>query len=305
MRLLLCQHLLSLNGPDALARRTIGLLCRHQSLTNKIVINTIDIHINAVAKEVIVIDADAIARLSLSVFIEYLFKRDWEPRFDVLLAASWEWRKEIAVRGRANPGVKKAAVELVVDDLIRNSHLWELFGEKWREPRYYSLIMQPFLVSPAINVGDIAVAMKRYPDLALEPAMRRMHPFPIFERYVDQDVVVKGKVAVRAKTQVIMFTSDISGSKHLWPAFGSGPRACAGTSMALGLLNAIHGKMLGRPGFEPERGHKFSGRNNDGVTSFAEVWYFAKTVLPVVAGFGGEKTTEAAALERAAAAALE
>jgi hypothetical protein len=28
-------------------------------------------------------------------------------------------------------------------------------------------------------------------------------------------------------------------------------------------------------------------------------------VLPVVAGFGGEKTTEAAALERAAAAALE
>jgi dihydrodipicolinate synthase/N-acetylneuraminate lyase len=41
------------------------------------------------------------------------------------------------------------------------------------------------------------------------------------------------------------------------------------------------------------------------VTSFAEVWYFAKTVLPVVAGFGGEKTTEAAALERAAAAALE
>ena len=252
-----------------------------------------------------VIDADAIARLSLSVFIEYLFKRDWEPRFDVLLAASWEWRKEIAVRGRANPGVKKAAVELVVDDLIKNSHLWELFGEKWREPRYYSLIMQPFLVSPAINVGDIAVAMKRYPDLALEPAMRRMHPFPIFERYVDQDVVVKGKVAVRAKTQVIMFTSDFSGSKHLWPAFGSGPRACAGTSMALGVLNAIHGKMLGRPGFEPERGHKFSGRNNDGVTSFAEVWYFAKTVLPVVAGFGGEKTTEAAALERAAAAALE
>ena len=65
-----------------------------------------------------VIDADAIARLSLSVFIEYLFKRDWEPRFDVLLAASWEWRKEIAVRGTANPGVKKAAGELVVDDLI-------------------------------------------------------------------------------------------------------------------------------------------------------------------------------------------
>ena len=252
-----------------------------------------------------VIDADDVARLSLSVFIEYLFGREWEPKFETLLAASWEWRKEIAVRGRADPGVKKAAVELVVDDLIKNSHLWELFGEKWREPRYYSLIMQPFLVSPAINVGDIAVAMKAHPDLALEPAMRRMHPFPIFERWVDKDVVVKGRIAVRANTQVIMFTSDFANSKHLWPAFGTGPRACAGTSMALGVLNAIHQKMLGRPGFEPERGHRFSGRNNDGVTSLAEVWYFAKTVLPVVFGFGGEKTTEAAALERAAAAALE
>ena len=252
-----------------------------------------------------VIDADDVARLSLSVFIEYLFGREWEPKFETLLAASWEWRKEIAVRGRADPGVKKAAVELVVDDLIKNSHLWDLFGEKWREPRYYSLIMQPFLVSPAINVGDIAVAMKAHPDLALEPAMRRMHPFPIFERWVDKDVVVDGRIAVRADTQVIMFTSDFANSKHLWPAFGTGPRACAGTSMALGVLNAIHQKMLGRPGFEPERGHKFSGRNNDGVTSRSEVWYFAKTVLPVVFGFGGEKTTEAAALERAAAAALE
>ena len=246
-----------------------------------------------------VIDADDVARLSLSVFIEYLFGREWEPKFETLLAASWEWRKEIAVRGRADPGVKKAAVELVVDDLIKNSHLWDLFGEKWREPRYYSLIMQPFLVSPAINVGDIAVAMKAHPDLALEPAMRRMHPFPIFERWVDKDVVVKGRIAVRANTQVIMFTSDFANSKHLWPAFGTGPRACAGTSMALGVLNAIHQKMLGRPGFDPERGHRFSGRNNDGVTSLAEVWYFAKTVLPVVFGFGGEKTTEAAALERA------
>ena len=60
-----------------------------------------------------VIDADDVARLSLSVFIEYLFGREWEPKFETLLAASWEWRKEIAVRGRADPGVKKAAVELL------------------------------------------------------------------------------------------------------------------------------------------------------------------------------------------------
>jgi len=45
-----------------------------------------------------VVDAHSIARLSLSVFIEYIFGREWEPAFEPLVAASWEWRKEIAVR---------------------------------------------------------------------------------------------------------------------------------------------------------------------------------------------------------------
>jgi cytochrome P450 len=129
-----------------------------------------------------------------------------------------------------------------------------LFEEKWAQPRYYSLILQPFLVSPAINVGDIAVAMKSNPQLGLEAAMRQMHPFPIFERWVEKDVVVRGNVAVKANTQVIMFTADFRGSKAAWPAFGAGPRACAGTTLALGLLQAMHGQMLGHPAFLPEAG---------------------------------------------------
>ena len=80
--------------------------------------------------------------------------------------------------------------------------LWNLFGDLWAQPRYYSLILQPFLVSPAINVGDVAVAMCTHPHLSLEAAMRQMHPFPIFERWVEDDVVVRGKVAVKAGTQV-------------------------------------------------------------------------------------------------------
>ena len=52
------------------------------------------------------------------------------------------------------------------------------------------------------------MAIKTNPKLGLEAAMRQMHPFPIFERFVEKDVVVKGKVAVRAGTQVMMFTSD-------------------------------------------------------------------------------------------------
>ena len=135
------------------------------------------------------IDADDVARLSLSVFIEYLFGREWEPKFETLLAASWEWRKEIAVRGRADPGVKKAAVELVVDDLVRTRTSGSCSAKVEEPDTTRSSCSRSW--SPGYRVGDIAVAMKAHPDLALEPAVRGMHPFPIFERWVDKDVVVR------------------------------------------------------------------------------------------------------------------
>ena len=50
-----------------------------------------------------IVDADAVARLSLATFVEYLFDREWEDAFEVLVEASWEWRKEIAVRGGRTP----------------------------------------------------------------------------------------------------------------------------------------------------------------------------------------------------------
>jgi hypothetical protein len=138
-----------------------------------------------------VIDANATARFSLAVFVEYVFGRKWESAFEVLVDASWEWRREIAVRGRADISVKRDAVRLVVGDLLRNNEkLWAMHGEAWWEPRNYSLVMQPFLISPAINVGDVAVALKRRPGSRLEDAMRDAHPFPIFERFVEEDVYV-------------------------------------------------------------------------------------------------------------------
>ena len=180
----------------------------------------------------VAIDARAVARLSLTVFVEYVFGRRWEPAFEPLLDATWEWRKEIAVRGKADVKLKRIAVDVVVNDLLRKHPvLWHVHGEDWAKPRYYSLILQPYLVSPAINVGDIAVAMARHPNLSLENAMRRMHPFPIFERYVDRDVLIRGKVVVRAHTQVIMFTTDFASTRYRnaqWPVFGAGPRAVRG-----------------------------------------------------------------------------
>ena len=40
--------------------------------------------------------------------------------------------------------------------------------------------------------------MATHPDMSLEAAMRMMHPFPIFERWVDTDVVVRGETVVEA-----------------------------------------------------------------------------------------------------------
>ena len=78
--------------------------------------------------------------------------------------------------------------------------------------------------------------------------MRAAHPFPIFERWVDEPVVLRGQTVVRKNTQVIVFTSDLAprrtkggggGGSASWPVFGAGPRACAGTTLALGVLRAV------------------------------------------------------------------
>ena len=233
------------------------------------------------------IDAERVAQISTAAFIEYLFDQQWQPEsMQVLVDASWEWRKEIAVRGRADAAVKARAVAATISLIRGHAALWSLFGERWSTPRYYSLIMQPFLLSPAINVGDIAVTLARRPELSVEEAIRSAHPFPILERFVREDVVTgDGRTLVRAGTQVIVFTSDLAG--ETWPPFGAGPRACAGTSLALALLRPMHASLRSHPLFQPDKGHRYSGRNNDGAISVREALYFARIILPVVLGGGG------------------
>jgi len=148
------------------------------------------------------IDAEAVARLTVFAFVRYLFGRGKEGAerdscvvkgdggeaiesalVQRLVDGSWEWRKEIAVRGAASPAIKASAIEALLT-LLRGSELWQLHKENWASPRYYSLLMQPFLLSPAINMGDIAVAIHAQPSLSAEEAIRRSHPFPILERFV-------------------------------------------------------------------------------------------------------------------------
>lgn len=234
-----------------------------------------------------VIDADAIVRWSAATFLDYLFDvKEWRPEYEALVAASWEWRRQIAVRGPADPAVKTAAVALLTDQLLPACPaLWQLFGEAWRQPRYYSLLMQPFIISPCINLSDIAVALASAPaGASADHAVRLMHPFPIFERWVEQPVVhpATGKVAVAARSHVIMFTSDFARAPPPFPIFGAGPRACPGGPLIAPVLALMQEKLVGCPRFQPALGHASSGRHNDANWSWDETVYFARTVLPLL-----------------------
>merc|ERR1711991_556376 len=77
-----------------------------------------------------------------------------------------------------------------------------------------------------------------------------------------------------------MFTSDFAGSNINWPLFGSGPRACSGSHLALPVLKVMMTDLVKHPLFNPLKNHRYSGRHLDGkVSSLSESMYFIATVL--------------------------
>lgn len=248
----------------------------------------------------ILIDANVIARLTALCFVEYCLDLECNSnQLDLFVAGSWEWRKEISIRGKGDKNIKQAVIQVFIEELLAKSPMWELFEEKWREPEYFSLLLQPFLISPMINVGDILCAVKLTndgPPCSIENVIRKMHPFPIFERYIEHDIIQNGATAIKANTQVIMFTSDFnncSNDNNSWPIFGSGTRMCAGRHLALPFLKILASDLavLG-DNFQPLKGHKFSGRHKDGqVDSVHEYVYFICTVLSALVRSGPVKTT--------------
>ena len=117
----------------------------------------------------------------------------------------------------------------------------------------------------------------------LETAMRLLHPFPLFERYVDHDLTLDGKtVAIKAHTQVEMFLPDFRNSTK-WPLFGAGERACAGRHLALPFLKIVHAELTPLPYFDPRRNHLYSGRGNDDNLSVSESIYFVRTIGATIA----------------------
>jgi cytochrome P450 len=263
-----------------------------------------------------------LGRLTCRTFLQYVFGiDDWDTNaqaqkaVDVFVAASWEWRKQIAVRGQADARIKQEALDALQALIRTHPKIYSLFEEDWNSSEYYSIILQPFVISPIINTGDIMIGLLRtlavHEHASLEDALRRYHPFPILERYVHTDVVnAHGEVVVPKHTQVVMFTEDFNQFKHAdlphhatdshdkhdhaghgvfpWPIFGSGERMCAGQHLALPYLRTLRQQLVdtqrhcsdGSKMFQPEIHHRYSGRHLDNhAESWSEYAYFTWTIL--------------------------
>eukprot|EP00300_Choanocystis_sp_HF-7_P022919 c22550_g1_i1.p1 GENE.c22550_g1_i1~~c22550_g1_i1.p1 ORF type:complete len:302 (+),score=10.27 c22550_g1_i1:1-906(+) len=232
-----------------------------------------------------------VVRLVGKTLWRWMFSEDdvSDDVLSLLEEASWEWRKEIAVKGKGSKEIKSAVIKLVTDKLKSSERFKLIPAMDWDSPECYSVIMQPFVISPMINFSDIAVSMIKEGNPM--KAIMKSHPFPILERDIEHDI--KG-TDIKAGTQVIMFYSAIAAKeeeenpgKSNWMAFGCGPRKCQGAVYAMPMLKELARlreeiiALKGEDAYRPDIGHKYSGRNNDTVVSWSEISYFIKSLIRV------------------------
>lgn len=174
-----------------------------------------------------------------------------------------QWRKEIALKGKGCPIKKVDAINSIVN-ILKQSKFKDLFD--WENPECYSFIMQPFIVSPMINISDIAVSLKnqvkdfdKYEDILgyLEHCLFVEHPFILLERYVKEN---NTQYFVDMRTLKTMF-DEKEAAKPL--NFGVGTRGCFGRFYAKEFIKNFFEDMVKEDFFRPIEGHLYSGRNND------------------------------------------
>ena len=79
------------------------------------------------------INAQKVVQITVACFVKWIFNRDWDSEWNFVCEASWEWRKEIAVKGKADMLIKRKTIDWIID-LINQSKYHEIFGEQWSKP---------------------------------------------------------------------------------------------------------------------------------------------------------------------------
>ncbi|OQR84257.1 gastricsin, aspartyl protease family A01A [Achlya hypogyna] len=251
-----------------------------------------------------VLDSRGIVHITIASFYQWIFRRPFPPDAGFVCDSTWEWRKELALKGKASPALKQRVVQWTVQQVKMTPWLEELFGADWAKPEYYSLLLQPFFLSPAINVSDVAVTMgSLYPrdttsaaDIAslIHRALDVAHPFVIVERFLEHGLTVGDDVVIAPGTHVFI-PMDIMTSDNTI-RFGAGPRKCPGQHQGMALMLGIFQEhVLRSPKFQPALNHKYSGRDQDGQETLPELLYqvevdMLRRALALLAGLAAAVT---------------
>jgi len=214
-------------------------------------------------------DFDFINQFITEEYLENMF--DW----------GIQWRKEIALKEKGCLIKKVEAINSIIN-ILKQSKFKDLFD--WDNPECFSFIMQPFVVSPMINISDIAVSLKnqmkdldKYDEFLgyLDHCLFEEHPFPLIERYIEE-----------TNTQFFVDLRDMK--KHFEEKeaakvlnFGLGIRGCLGKYYAKEFIKNFFEDMLKEEFFRPLEGHLYSGRNND-KENFQESIYQIKLIGGII-----------------------
>lgn len=200
-----------------------------------------------------------IGLLTIRIFLQYIFgESDYHDECcSDLYDASLEFRKEIALKGKGDPTKKQKAVDIIRKYL--SVSIYNLPDDIYS----ISVVLQPFIISPAINVSDIAIGW----DLkqSVDANIVRHHPFPILER----EICVDGK-----QYQVFIPTDEL----HILP-FGYGSRQCSGKAIATTFLETFFTTLIERNIFKPRENHVYSGRDNDNRDNLEAVLFQIRTLI--------------------------
>lgn len=271
---------------------------------NKILENQIESQIRrSQLAQPFIIDSFEVSRMVLRVLFELVFNQKLDSDDENLFfRASLEWRKEIGVKAPGNERIKKKFVERIVNYIP-----YDESGKK--DISWISAFAQPFLISPQINVSDIFAALygflradsnllaqaktaastdnKRLLDGFILESIRLKHPFPILEREIPHDMILRGRY-FSAGTQVLILLDQFNQDQTFEPTrwqnknsygaliFASGPRMCPGKSLAMDLMRTFLKSFLTDFSFnqvQPELNHMWSGRDNDSKNSKNESRY--------------------------------
>ncbi len=259
---------------------------------------------NKLLKDNTFIDSLQISYSTIKIFLLWIFlnesdefKKEYINHENLLMLrnASLEYRKHIALKGKGNRQLKQLAVDTIVKILKKSTTYRNVLN--WDDPVCYSVVMQPFVISPMINMSDIAGAMKRnigqiseMKDFGkfIEVSLFKEHPFPVLERY-DKETNTQLFINLLELRKECSFDGTLLN-------FGMGPRACLGRLFAKEFLieffmplmcgktqmkNSVNESNMSKQ-FCPELNHFYSGRQNDNIINFRETFYQMITFFGII-----------------------